>query len=299
MADVDKEQKRGLLYGSLLAAGVAAASGRNLSDAIYKAALGGSSAYTGGLNQIYEKKRQELEEERTKELINASRMRNLIDLGQYQMQKEVFPTKKAFGETQLEEATFGLAEKKQQADALQQVFEILQGGEADRETLTNIAIATKDPDLLYKAANMPDMVEVDIGGTKAKVPAEKLVKSKNTINEWEVRQAAAEGNPIAIEIIAQKLKDEIKVAKGKQKPDKPTDFDKKINMAIKELQIAGNKNPTPAQIAAKLREMFPPAQGMGWMNPFEMSQTGGTPGTAPAAGKEPYYDVVTKTIKYR
>lgn len=65
---MDKDEQKGLLYGSLIAAGINAARGRNVGDGLLKAAQGGSQAYMGGLNHLYDRKKQELEAQRQEQL---------------------------------------------------------------------------------------------------------------------------------------------------------------------------------------------------------------------------------------
>lgn len=304
MAELDKEHKQGLLYGSLLAAGIAAAQGRNLSDAIYKAALGGSSAYTGGMEKIYDQKRKELEEERQQELIKASQMRSAIDLGQYQMQEKQFPLEQAAKQKQLEASTFQLGKAQKEQDALEAAMgEIRQtiyntGKVPGKEELMQIGLDTNDINTLYKAIGMEDMVEVEIQGKKVKVPAEKLLpKTDTSLNEnelyWQVENGTPENKAIAQRVIAHKLADDIKRANATRQPNQPTDFEKKIKMAKDSLIRAGKKNPTEDEIAAKYRDMFPSAQGA-W-NPFNQPMQG-TPGITPKKNTFTY-DPNKKAIK--
>ncbi len=63
-SNVSEEEKKGLLYGSLIGAGLAAARGRNILDALSKGAGAFSTGYVSGLDRLYEDKKRQLEEER-------------------------------------------------------------------------------------------------------------------------------------------------------------------------------------------------------------------------------------------
>lgn len=65
-----KDEEKGLLYGSLLAAGMAALSGRNIPEALQNAVGGFGVAYSGGLSSLLKQKEDELKSLREQEELN-------------------------------------------------------------------------------------------------------------------------------------------------------------------------------------------------------------------------------------
>lgn len=87
------EQRRGLIYGSLISAvlsgGAALRSGGNVTDAIGRGTLGASQAFGGGLEEIAKRRHQEIEEEKIQEAIEASRASTaLAKKGQARQEEE-------------------------------------------------------------------------------------------------------------------------------------------------------------------------------------------------------------------
>lgn len=66
-------EKKGLIFGSLLAAGMAAATGGNSKEALLKAAMGASGAYAGGMQDLYNRKEQQLRMEKTNAAMEAAK----------------------------------------------------------------------------------------------------------------------------------------------------------------------------------------------------------------------------------
>lgn len=71
-AYITPEEKKGLLWGAAIAAGLGAATGRDTRESLLKAAGSATEAYGKGLNDLYGQKRAELDMERTKSLMEAS-----------------------------------------------------------------------------------------------------------------------------------------------------------------------------------------------------------------------------------
>lgn len=81
-------ERKGLMYGSLIAAGLSAALGQNPKDALLKAATGAASAYAGGLKNMYDMKQQELNIQSTKDLIEATKQKDILRENQFQQERE-------------------------------------------------------------------------------------------------------------------------------------------------------------------------------------------------------------------
>lgn len=71
---LSKDEEKGLLYGSLIAAGMAALSGRNIAEGIQNAAAGFGTAYSGGLAQLLKMKEDELKSLREQEELNLRKL---------------------------------------------------------------------------------------------------------------------------------------------------------------------------------------------------------------------------------
>jgi hypothetical protein len=87
MANITQQEKIGLTIGSLLAAGAHAAMGNSPREAIIGAALGGTQAYGKGIQALYDQKAQELQMERSKDLLETSQINKMI-LSQEMQEKE-------------------------------------------------------------------------------------------------------------------------------------------------------------------------------------------------------------------
>jgi len=69
-----EDEKKGLLYGSLIAAGLAAMSGRGVGGVLQNAGLGFGVAYSGGLQNLLAEKEMQLKQLREQEQLNLNKM---------------------------------------------------------------------------------------------------------------------------------------------------------------------------------------------------------------------------------
>lgn len=72
-SSINDDERKGLLYGSLIAAGINAARGRNVGDALMQGISGIGQSYTQGLDALYKEKQTNLEQERLAEMIEMER----------------------------------------------------------------------------------------------------------------------------------------------------------------------------------------------------------------------------------
>lgn len=70
-------EKQGLLWGALISAGMAAATGANPREAILNGLSGGAAAYSGGMNDTLAWKKKILDQERERQLIESARARDI------------------------------------------------------------------------------------------------------------------------------------------------------------------------------------------------------------------------------
>jgi hypothetical protein len=94
MADnsfISKDHRKGLLIGSLLAAGAGLATG-GITDAL----KAGSGAYTGGMEQIYKQRENELQEERVLELIKASQLQSALEQNKFEQEQKEWGVKEPY-----------------------------------------------------------------------------------------------------------------------------------------------------------------------------------------------------------
>jgi len=92
---ISDDERKGLLYGSLIAAGLAAARGRNIGGVLTQGISGLGAAYAGGLNQLYNQKQAELERQRIMELLELEKARG-------EREAESFPVEMAGKELTLQ-----------------------------------------------------------------------------------------------------------------------------------------------------------------------------------------------------
>lgn len=76
-----KDEEKGLLYGSLIAAGISAMSGRNIPDALQNAVLGFGAGYSGGYANLLAQKENELRRLREEEELKLRQL-------QYELQEK-------------------------------------------------------------------------------------------------------------------------------------------------------------------------------------------------------------------
>jgi len=85
------EQRKGLLYGSLISAILGAASGGNIREALGNAAVGASSGYGGGMEDVMKAQREDLERQAAVEKINASHSGQNIAQQKFNWEKQSRP----------------------------------------------------------------------------------------------------------------------------------------------------------------------------------------------------------------
>lgn len=85
---ISPEQKKGIMYGSLLAAGLAAATANSPNEAIINAALGGTTAFARGTKAHFDMRQAELDEQRTQEMHSLSVAKQIIEADRAEHEKK-------------------------------------------------------------------------------------------------------------------------------------------------------------------------------------------------------------------
>jgi hypothetical protein len=100
---INPDQNKGLLYGSLIAAALAAASGRGgILKKIARGFGGGAGAYAGGVNTLAEQRKQQTEEDRMRELIESSKRSTELAGNQFGLEKEKWGTMQPYYSSEIE-----------------------------------------------------------------------------------------------------------------------------------------------------------------------------------------------------
>jgi hypothetical protein len=136
---ISEDERKGLLYGSLIAAGLAATRGKNIGDALTQGISGLGVAYAGGLNQIYNQKQAELERQRILELLELEKARGAREA-------EAFPAEMAAKE-------LGLGQLMRRGAGLQQMSGML----AEQNPLLAVGLeAGAPPESVLAAFSKPE-----------------------------------------------------------------------------------------------------------------------------------------------
>ena len=93
------EQRRGLIYGSLISAvlsgGAAMRQGGNITDAIGRGTMGAAQAFGGGMEEIAKIKHQDIENAKNEESIRASQESQSLAKKNLTMQEEAHKSSQA------------------------------------------------------------------------------------------------------------------------------------------------------------------------------------------------------------
>jgi len=83
---ISKEEEKGLLYGSLISAGIAAMSGQSIPEAIQNAVVGFGAGYSGGLSSLLKIKEDQMRQLREQEELKLKQLQ--VGLAQKQLTLE-------------------------------------------------------------------------------------------------------------------------------------------------------------------------------------------------------------------
>ncbi len=114
MADLlTKDQRKGLLYGSLISAGLAAAAasrfGGNVMDAVGAGLAGATSGYAGGLNDIVKLRHAEIERQKAEEMMKAAEETRGLSRERFEYEKRVGAQTQGFQAEEAERKRRGYA----------------------------------------------------------------------------------------------------------------------------------------------------------------------------------------------
>lgn len=120
------EQRKGLIYGSLISAvlsgGAAMRQGGNITDALGRGTMGAAQAFGGGMEEIAKMKHQEIENAKEEESIRASQEMQSLNKKKLAMEERSHESSEKVQAAQLEEIKRKTSESRSQSSALQRWF---------------------------------------------------------------------------------------------------------------------------------------------------------------------------------